>query len=104
MRSRYSAFALGEAAYLLASWHPGTRPTELALDPEIHWTRLDILASTAGGPFDMEGTVSFRARYRVEPNGGAAPSSRRGVQEELSRFIRQDGRWFYLDGVVGTPG
>ncbi|MDP5226493.1 MULTISPECIES: YchJ family protein [Arthrobacter] len=92
MRSRYSAFAVGDTAYLLATWHPGTRPSSLELDARVSWVRLDILAAEAGGPFDTEGQVAFRAHYRV--------GARRGVLEELGRFVRQDGRWFYVDGDV----
>jgi len=102
MRSRYSAFAVLDAEYLLATWHPRTRPEELELDEDIRWMRLDITGTEAGGPFDTEGTVAFRAHFRAPADdGGAAPSSRtvRGVQEEVSRFLREDGRWFYLDAV-----
>src|SRR4051794_6177829 len=52
MRSRFTAFAMGDAAYLLKSWHPSTRPSELDLDPDVRWTRLDILETSSGGPFD----------------------------------------------------
>ncbi|MDP9882828.1 SEC-C motif-containing protein [Sinomonas atrocyanea] len=93
MRSRYSAFAVGGpemAAYLLATWHPSTRPATLELDAATQWRRLDVVRVSAGGPFDSEGTVDFAAHWR----DGAA----RGVQREHSRFIREGGRWFYLDG------
>jgi SEC-C motif-containing protein len=90
MRSRFSAFALGEEAYLLSSWHPSTRPKRLGLDPAREWTRLEIVGRTGGGPFDTEGTVEFRAHYRT----GAGP----GAQHENSRFVREDGAWFYVDG------
>lgn len=90
MRSRFSAFAVGDAAYLLTSWHPATRPAELDLDAELRWYRLDVLATERGGPFDREGTVAFAAHHRG-PDGA-------GVQRETSRFTRVDGRWCYLDG------
>lgn len=92
MRSRYSAFAMGNADYLLATWHPSTRPTQLPLDPEQRWYRLDILARTGGGLLDSIGTVEFEARFRAD---GVA-----GIMHETSRFVRDDGRWLYLDGVV----
>jgi SEC-C motif-containing protein len=92
MRSRYSAFALGLAEYLLTSWHPQTRPTELDLDPELRWTRLDVLDVRSGGPFDTTGTVAFRAWWR-------SPTER-GDLRETSRFLRESGRWFYVDGDV----
>ncbi len=93
MRSRFSAFALGDAAYLLASWHPSTRPESLELDPGLRWYRLDIVGTTGGGILDQAGTVHFRAYFK----GDAA-----GVQEEDSRFVREGRRWFYLDGVATT--
>jgi SEC-C motif domain protein len=89
MRSRYSAFALGEEAYLLSSWHPSTRPRTLRVDPAQEWTRLEIVGHTGGGPFHADGTVEFRAHYRV---GG-----RDGVLHENSRFVREDGEWQYLE-------
>jgi SEC-C motif-containing protein len=91
MRSRYSAFALGDAGYLLASWHPATRPETLDLDPELRWTGLDVLATTGGSRLSAEGTVEFRAHY---VHGGRA-----GAQHEVSRFVRDAGRWRYVDGV-----
>jgi len=105
MRSRYSAFAVLDEEYLLATWHPDTRPADLELDEDVRWLRLDITATAAGGPFDTEGTVAFRAHYRApadDDDGGAAPSSSRavrGVQEEVSRFVREGGRWYYVDAV-----
>jgi SEC-C motif-containing protein len=91
MRSRYAAFAVGNRAYLLATWHPSTRPAALSLDANPEWTRLEIIAAS-GGPFDVTGTVEFRAHYR---EGGT-----RGVLHERSRFERVDGRWYYVDGGV----
>ena len=91
MRSRYSAFAVGDAAYLLATWHSSTRPGSLELDGEVRWTGLDVLGTTGGSLLAAEGTVEFRAHHR----GGGRP----GSQHENSRFVREDGRWRYLDGV-----
>lgn len=91
MRSRFTAFALGDSAYLLRTWHPSTRPPTLELDPEQRWYRLDVGRTIQGGLFDDEGIVSFRAFYR-HPDGP-------GRQEEVSRFVKEDGQWFYLDGA-----
>jgi SEC-C motif domain protein len=91
MRSRYSAFATGDAAYLLATWHPRTRPRTLDLEGDRRWTGLDVLAVSEGSLLDQEGTVEFRAHYREA--GGA------GAQHENSRFLRNGGQWRYLDGV-----
>jgi len=88
MRSRYSAFAVGDPAYLLTTWHPSTRPRTLDLDPDVRWTGLDVLATTGGSLFETEGTVEFRAHRRG------------GTQHENSRFVREGSRWFYLDGVA----
>jgi SEC-C motif-containing protein len=92
MRSRYSAFAVGDADYLTATWHPSTRPTSLELDAHRRWYRLDVLRSERGGPFDTEGVVEFRAYHR-SPEG-------KGSQHEVSRFVRENGRWLYVDGVA----
>jgi SEC-C motif-containing protein len=92
MRSRFSAFAVGDVAYLLASWHPSARPGALSLDPDQRWDRLEITGRTGGGPFDSEGTVRFQAHYRLR---GSA-----GVLVENSRFTRVGGVWFYVDGDV----
>lgn len=90
MRSRYSAFAVGDADYLLRTWHPTTRPAELDLDPAQRWLRLEIVDRTGGGPFDAEGTVDFRAHHR---RGGAT-----SVLAEHSRFTREGKTWLYVDG------
>ena len=91
MRSRYSAFAVGDAAYLSATWHPTTRPDSLTLDPALQWYRLDVLRTERGGPFDTDGVVEFRAYHR-SPEG-------KGNQHEVSRFVREGGRWLYVDGT-----
>lgn len=92
MRSRYSAFVVGDTAHLLASWHPRTRPASLELDEGTRWTGLEILAVEGGGMLAAEGTVEFRASYRRDDE--------RGAQQERSRFTRVEGRWVYLDGVT----
>ncbi|MGB2571708.1 YchJ family protein [Micromonospora citrea] len=91
MRSRYSGFAVGDAAYLLRSWHSSTRPARLRLDPGQQWTRLEIVDTERGSLFDSEGTVTFRAHYRE--------AGRPGTLDERSRFVREDGRWVYLDAL-----
>jgi SEC-C motif-containing protein len=91
MRSRYSAFVLGDPGYLLATWHPTTRPRALDLDPDVRWTGLQLIATTGGSLLAAEGTVEFRAHYLRD---GVA-----GAQHENSRFLRDGGHWLYLDGV-----
>ena len=95
MRSRFSAFAVGDTDYLLDTWHPSTRPASLDLDDDTRWIRLDIVSRTAGGPFDERGEVAFEARFR------SRTSAERGVLREHSRFLRESGRWYYVDGDVG---
>jgi SEC-C motif domain protein len=92
MRSRFSAFAVGEAAYLLRSWHSSTRPARLSLDRDTRWTRLEILGARDGGPFHTEGTVEFRAYYRE----GGGPE--RNLHENSS-FAREDGTWVYVSAL-----
>lgn len=91
MRSRYTAFAVGDTAYLLHSWHPSTRPRVLELDPRQEWQRLVVSGCTRGGLLDTEGTVAFVAHYALHGTPGAV--------RETSRFTRHDGRWVYLDAL-----
>ena len=92
MRSRYSAYVMGDVAHLLRTWHPSTRPASLVLDDDLRWDGLDIGERVRGGPFDDDGTVEFRAHHRHRFADG------RGVQHEVSRFLREGGRWYYVDG------
>lgn len=98
MRSRFTAFALGLTGYLQATWHPSTRPTHLDLDDTLRWYRLDV-HTTTGSPFDTQGTVEFAAYYRSQP-GTPTDQRVKGVQSENSRFLRNNGTWYYLDGQV----
>lgn len=91
MRSRYSAYVRGDADYLRRTWHPSTRPA--ALDPgdagATRWLGLDVRRHEQ---HDADhATVEFIARYKV---GGASAVR----LHEVSRFVREDGRWFYIDG------
>jgi len=88
MRSRYSAFVLGRADYLAASWHASTRPADLALEPGVKWLGLAVKSHRVIDADHAE--VEFVARSRVGGRG------QRLV--EVSRFVREGGRWFYLDG------
>ena len=91
MRSRFSAFARGDAAYLLRSWHPSTRPSSLELDAGLVWYRLDVERTERGGPFDTDGVVAFTAYYRGEE---------RGRLQEVSRFVREGRDWLYVDALT----
>ncbi|MGE2734058.1 YchJ family protein [Mycolicibacterium vaccae] len=88
MRSRYSAYVVGDAAYVWRTWHPRTRPPEVDDDMTVTWTRLEIVDRVAGGPDDDTGEVEFRAHHR------------HGALHERSRFARRAGRWFYVDGDI----
>ncbi|ART71487.1 hypothetical protein BTO20_25680 [Mycobacterium dioxanotrophicus] len=91
MRSRFSAFALGDADYLIATWHPETRPKRLDLDDGIVWRRLQIVDTDAGGTDDETGVVEFRAQYEHD--------GKRHILHERSRFDRdRRGAWRYIDG------
>ena len=92
MRSRYTAYAQGEAAYLLDTWHPTTRPASLRLDeePRPRWIGLTVKRHEQQDADHAR--VEFVARYKL--NGRAFRL------HETSRFVRADGRWFYVDGNV----
>ena len=89
MRSRYTAFVVGDWAYVARTWAEETRPSNLAVAPGGEpFTRLEIVETVAGGPFANEGVVEFAAHY---PGG---------VQRERSRFARRGGHWVYVDGMT----
>ena len=90
MRSRYSAYVLGNAAYLLATWHPDTRPASLDLEEgtPTKWLGLAVKRHEHGG--DGRAVVEFVARYKI--------SGRAHRLHESSRFVHENGRWLYLDG------
>lgn len=89
MRSRYSAYVRDELAYLLASWHASTRPAELPPnEPGLQWLGLAVKAHQQ---LDADhATVQFVARSKL---GGRAHRL-----AETSRFVRENGQWFYVDG------
>ena len=90
MRSRYSAFVRGDVPYLLATWHTSQRPAQLTLEDGNKWLGLQIKQHRMMGPDSAE--VEFVARFRV--------SGKAIRQHERSRFVREDGHWFYVDGDV----
>ncbi len=91
MRSRFSAFSVGDAAYLLRTWHPTTRPERVDLGGGLRWVRLEILETTGGSAVHTEGTVRFRAHYLERDTAGE--------MEENSRFVRHNGAWVYLGAL-----
>ena len=92
MRSRYVAYTLGIEPYLLATWHATTRPTALDLgaEPIARWLGLEIKRHETQG--EDHATVEFVARYKID--------GRAYRLHETSRFVREDGRWFYIDGEI----
>lgn len=92
MRSRYAAYTLGRENYLLATWHASTRPTSLELvnEPSKKWLGLEVQRHKQPQP--DRATVEFVARYKV---GGRAQRL-----HEISRFVREAGRWLYVDGDI----
>ncbi len=94
MRSRYTAYTLLKEEYLLSTWHPTTRPEQLDLadDTNSKWLGLQIKRHEQQD--DTHALVEFVARYKV---GGRAHRL-----HEVSRFVREEGRWLYVDGEINT--
>ncbi len=91
MRSRYSAYAVGDLDYVWRTWHPRTRPEVLTSSDEV-WTGLEILDTVAGQHGDEQGQVEFRAHYHR--------NRRSGTLHERSHFAVRARRWFYVDGEL----
>lgn len=94
MRSRYSAYVLGLESYLLSTWHPDTRPEALHLasqSPKPTWLGLSVKRHEIPAP--NTAIVEFVARMRI--GGGSAQR-----MHEVSCFVREDGRWYYVDGDI----
>ena len=92
MRSRYSAFVLGETDYLRDTWHPGFRPAQMDRDDATRWIGLEIIDSDLQAE---SAQVEFEARLIA---AGCVSAMR-----ERSRFVREQGRWFYTDGEALLP-
>ena len=88
MRSRYTAYATGDTSYLLATWHPSTRPASMETPVAARWIGLDIRNHQSTGT--GRAVVEFVARFKV--------AGRAQRLHEASRFVLEDGRWLYLDG------
>jgi SEC-C motif domain protein len=92
MRSRYTAYVLKDEVYLLRTWHKSTRPKKLELQDPIQWMGLQIRKTEGGGVNDSTGMVEFVANYKGD-----------GLSQRLieqSKFIKEKGQWFYVDGDV----
>lgn len=89
MRSRYTAYTRRDDVYLKATWHPRTRPAEpVAQEEGLKWLGLEVRRHVPDGD---QATVEFVARFKT---GGRAQRL-----HEVSRFAREDGRWYYVDGI-----
>jgi SEC-C motif-containing protein len=91
MRARYTAYVQRNASFLIASWHPSTRPKTVPFDDLTHWIGLKVIKSR-GGAADASGEVEFIATFKQQ---GKAYK-----MHERSAFIREQGQWFYLDGTI----
>jgi SEC-C motif domain protein len=90
MRSRFNAFRDADVEWLLASWHSSTRPAVIDLADNPKWRGLQIVDMVDGAEGDVTGVVEFRATYVASPGEVR-------VRHERSRFVREGGRWYYLD-------
>ncbi len=90
MRSRYSAYVAHDESYLLNTWHQSTRPDAVEFPTNVEWHGLTVMNAT-GSSLDKSGEVEFAARFRR----GDAPLE----LHELSTFVQEQGRWFYVDGT-----
>jgi SEC-C motif-containing protein len=91
MRSRYTAFVGERAGYLLSTWHASHRPPSIEFDPGVKWLGLEVRSHR-----QIDGThaeVEFVARQK-------SPGSPAVRLHERSRFVREEGRWYYLDGDI----
>jgi SEC-C motif-containing protein len=94
MRSRYSAYVKNNKNYLLDTWHSSTRPKaeefELDDNSEFRWLQLKVIKTELGSSRDNEGLVFFEAQYRFQ--------GQEGTMQEASKFVKEDGKWFYIEG------
>lgn len=96
MRSRYVAYTQNNNDYLLATWHESTRPKDdLPADENINWCNLEILTTEDGTENDHTGVVEFRAKCRVKGESAGL--------DEASDFVKEEGRWYYVDGRSIQP-
>lgn len=93
MRSRFTAYAMHNARYLLETWDSATRPKEIDFSNDnAKWTKLEIVKTKKGGRKDSKGLVEFKAYYTLD--------GEKHIMSEISRFQKKSGQWQYLDGKV----
>lgn len=118
MRSRYTAFVKGNVDYLINTHHPKRRAANERIQlkrtaNDTTWLGLSILDTSKGGPKDTDGVVEFVALYSPKPNASpmnvlmaspqASPQPQSSQMHERSRFVREEERWFYVDGDQLPP-
>ncbi|WP_255187288.1 YchJ family protein [Methylomonas rapida] len=97
MRSRFTAYALRNVDYLLASWDTSKRPASIDFSKETAaWQTLQIIDCKKGGAKDSKGIVEFKAYYSQDGESY--------FMHEISRFVKTNQRWLYLDGVIKAAG
>jgi SEC-C motif-containing protein len=97
MKSRFTAYAMHNDDYLRTTWAETKRPKDINFSKdEAKWTRLDIIKTKKGSEKDTKGIVEFKAYYLLDDE--------EYVMNEISRFQKTSGRWFYLDGLVKSVG
>jgi SEC-C motif-containing protein len=92
MRSRYTAYVQRDVKYLLKTWHPSTRPANIDPATISEWYGLHIVNTEEGGEIDDEGVVEFKAT--------SLSQKKIWRRHEISRFVKEDGQWFYIDGEI----
>lgn len=96
MRSRYTAYRFLRVDYLLESWHSETRPQEIQMAEGLEWTGLEILQRSS---VEQANHQSQRPHYaRVEFIASYIDKGVAGKMHEISRFVCEQGHWFYVDG------
>lgn len=95
MRSRYTAYLIRNEAYLLDTWHPSTRPSSLFYECElpVKWVRLSVINAIEPGPSEVRATVEFDSYYKL--------MGKLEQMHEVSEFIKEAGRWFYVSRQRG---
>jgi SEC-C motif domain protein len=98
MRSRYTAYVLRDEPYLLATWHPSTRPEQVPIESGTKWLGLEVRDQREIDPAHAE--VEFVARYKVDSRAASTGSGQAVRLRERSRFVLESGRWYYVDGEL----
>lgn len=101
MRSRYTAYTQGNEDYLYKTTHQKTREAFQSYDinewlKENEWTKLEIISQEHGNINDTAGIVEFKAFYHTKSGDSE-------ILHEKSNFVKEKGKWLYVDGVLNPP-